>query len=144
MALTAKQRAFVEFYAGNATEAAIKAGYSKDTARSIGQENLTKPDIIAAIKERETKRLVPDIATREERFKFWTRAMRDEDTPMKERLKASELLGKAEGDFLERVEVDHSGNIDLTAAVRLALLERDEKRRQELEKQDNQENQDND
>ncbi|MBQ6908502.1 MAG: terminase small subunit [Synergistaceae bacterium] len=140
MALTAKQRAFVEFYAGNATEAAIKAGYSKDTARSIGQENLTKPDIIAAIKERETKRLVPDIATREERFKFWTRAMRDEDTPMKERLKASELLGKAEGDFLERVEVDHSGNIDLTAAVRLALLERDEKRRQELEKQDNQDN----
>ena len=140
MALTAKQRAFVEFYAGNATEAAIKAGYSKDTARSIGQENLTKPDIIAAIKERETKRLVPDIATREERFKFWTRAMRDEDTPMKERLKASELLGKAEGDFLERVEVDHSGNIDLTAAVRLALLERDEKRRQELEKQENQDN----
>ncbi|MBQ8693559.1 MAG: terminase small subunit, partial [Synergistaceae bacterium] len=56
MALTAKQRAFVEFYTGNATEAAIKAGYSKDTARSIGQENLTKPDIIAAIKERETKR----------------------------------------------------------------------------------------
>ena len=140
MALTAKQRAFVEFYTGNATEAAIKAGYSKDTARSIGQENLTKPDIIAAIKERETKRLVPDIATREERFKFWTRAMRDEDTPMKERLKASELLGKAEGDFLERVEVDHSGNIDLTAAVRLALLERDEKRRQELEKQENQDN----
>ena len=140
MALTAKQRAFVEFYTGNATEAAIKAGYSKDTARSIGQNLLTKVDIRQAIKERETKRLAPDIATREERFKFWTRAMRDEDTPMTERLKASELLGKAEGDFLERVEVDHSGNIDLTAAVRLALLERDEKRRQELEKQENQDN----
>jgi len=43
--LNARQKAFCEFYvaSGNATEAAIKAGYSKRTARSIGQENLTKP-----------------------------------------------------------------------------------------------------
>lgn len=33
----------------NATQAAIRAGYSADTAKSIGQENLTKPDIKAAI-----------------------------------------------------------------------------------------------
>lgn len=138
MALTAKQRAFVEFYTGNATEAAIKAGYSKDTARSIGQENLTKPDIIAAIKERETKRLNRVIAGRERLLELWTQIMEDTDEITKDRLKASELLGKAQGVFLERVEVDHSGNIDLTAAVRLALLERDEKRRQELDNQDNQ------
>ena len=138
MALTAKQRAFVEFYTGNATEAAIKAGYSKDTERSIGQENLTKPDIIAAIKERETKRLNRVIAGRERLLELWTQIMEDTDEITKDRLKASELLGKAQGVFLERVEVDHSGNIDLTAAVRLALLERDEKRRQELDNQDNQ------
>ena len=43
--LNARQKAFCEYYvaSGNATEAAIKAGYSKRTARSIGQENLTKP-----------------------------------------------------------------------------------------------------
>lgn len=140
MALTAKQRAFVEFYTGNATEAAIKAGYSKDTARSIGQNLLTKVDIQQAIKERESKRLNPAIAKRERLLEFWTQTMEDQEVYMKERLKASELLGKAQGVFLERVEVDHSGNIDLTAAVRLALLERDEKRRQELEKQDNQDN----
>lgn len=33
----------------NATQAAIRAGYSEKTARSIGAENLTKPDIAAAI-----------------------------------------------------------------------------------------------
>ena len=45
MKLNARQKAFCEYYvaSGNATEAAIKAGYSKKTARVIGQENLTKP-----------------------------------------------------------------------------------------------------
>ena len=47
MALTAKQKKFCLEYAKseNATQAAIKAGYSKKTARSVGNENLTKPDI---------------------------------------------------------------------------------------------------
>lgn len=51
--LTDKQQAFVEEYLIdlNATQAAIRAGYSEDTARSIGCENLTKPDIIDAIAE---------------------------------------------------------------------------------------------
>ena len=49
--LTVKQRRFVGAFliSGNATQAAIEAGYSKKTARSIGQENLTKPAIKAAI-----------------------------------------------------------------------------------------------
>lgn len=49
--LTAKQKRFVEEYliCLNATEAARKAGYSEKTARSIGAENLTKPDIQHAI-----------------------------------------------------------------------------------------------
>jgi len=52
-ALTDKQRAFVAHYlvCWNAAEAARRAGYSEKTARSIGAENLTKPDIQAAIKE---------------------------------------------------------------------------------------------
>jgi len=56
--LTAKQKAFVEEYLVdlNATQAAIRAGYSKKTARSIGQENLTKPDIQAAIQKAQIER----------------------------------------------------------------------------------------
>lgn len=51
MSLSNKQRAFVEHYltCWNATEAARRAGYSVKTARSIGSENLTKPDIQAEI-----------------------------------------------------------------------------------------------
>ena len=49
--MTDKQRRFVEEYLIdlNATQAAIRAGYSPDTAKEIGCENLTKPNISKAI-----------------------------------------------------------------------------------------------
>jgi phage terminase small subunit len=49
--MTAKQSAFVGEYLVdlNASQAAIRAGYSEKTAYSIGQENLRKPEISAAI-----------------------------------------------------------------------------------------------
>lgn len=52
--LTTKQQRFIEEYVidFNATRAAINAGYSEKTARSIGCELLTKPDIRSAIKQR--------------------------------------------------------------------------------------------
>lgn len=58
MALTARQAAFVREYLVdlNATQAAIRAGYSEKTAYSIGQENLKKPEIQAALKEEMDKR----------------------------------------------------------------------------------------
>lgn len=53
MALTDKQEMFVNEYLQcfNATRAAIAAGYSGKTARAIGCENLTKPDIASRIRE---------------------------------------------------------------------------------------------
>lgn len=49
--LTPRQALFVQEYLvdRNATRAAIRAGYSEATAYSIGHENLSKPDIAAAI-----------------------------------------------------------------------------------------------
>lgn len=49
--LTEKQKRFVEEYLVdlNATQAAIRAGYSPDSAKEIGSENLTKPNIRARI-----------------------------------------------------------------------------------------------
>jgi len=53
MKLTRKQERFVEEYLidPNAAQAAIRAGYSIKTARAIGHENLTKPEIAAAIEK---------------------------------------------------------------------------------------------
>ncbi|MNF90716.1 terminase small subunit [Pseudomonas sp. BF-R-01] len=54
MALTAKQQRFVDEYLIdlNATQAAIRAGYSKKTARQIADQNLSKLDIKAALEKR--------------------------------------------------------------------------------------------
>jgi phage terminase small subunit len=51
--LTAKQRMFIKEYLIdlNATQAAIRAGYSEDTAGVIGSENLKKPYIAEAIQK---------------------------------------------------------------------------------------------
>lgn len=56
--LTDKQQRFVEEYLIdlNATQAAIRAGYSADTAAVIGCENLTKPNIQFAISEAQKQR----------------------------------------------------------------------------------------
>jgi len=52
--LTPKQLRFIDEYLIdlNATQAAIRAGYSKNTAKQIGSENLTKPDISLEIANR--------------------------------------------------------------------------------------------
>lgn len=56
--LTPKQRRFVEEYLVdlNATQAAIRAGYSEGTAYSIGQENLKKPVVALAIQQAQQER----------------------------------------------------------------------------------------
>lgn len=80
MKLTEKQKRFIDYYieTGNKTEAAKRAGYSEKTAASIGDENLRKPVIKAAITARlkalEDKR----IAKADEVLKFLTATLRGE------------------------------------------------------------------
>ena len=104
-ALSPKQQKFVEIYAacGNATEAARQAGYRKPHPQ--GAENLQKPTIQLAIATLTKQTADARIATVAERQQFWTAVLRGEESAeMKDRLKASELLGKCQGDFIERVE----------------------------------------
>lgn len=58
--LTPKQKLFCQYYLVNlnATDAAIKAGYSKKTAKDIGCENLAKPHISAEIQEQLKERAI--------------------------------------------------------------------------------------
>jgi phage terminase small subunit len=117
--LTTKQQRFVDFYDGNATDAAREAGYKGNsvTLGQVGQENLKKPLVAKALASREKKRNKSTIATREERQAFWSRVYRGQEKnkiitkegveiecapSMKDRLKATELLGKSEADFVER------------------------------------------
>ena len=103
---TFKQKKFIELYNGNATKTAIEAGYSPKTAYCIAHENLKKPEIIKAIQDRNQEERMTKIANRQERQAFWSEIMDNEELDMMVRLRASELLGKSEADFKERLEVE--------------------------------------
>lgn len=78
--LTPKQKAFADEYlkCGNATEAARKAGYSAKTARQMAAENLTKPDILGYIEERQKQIEDARIADVAEVLQFFSAVMRGE------------------------------------------------------------------
>ena len=80
--LTAKQQRFCDEYLIdlNATQAAIRAGYSKKTAKQIGQENLTKLDIKEYIEKRMAEKEKELIADQDEVMKYLTSVMRREKT----------------------------------------------------------------
>ena len=114
MPLTRKQRAFVEAYCGNGTDAARKAGYKgvDNTLAQIARQNLRNVQIREAIDKRNATQSAARIATRAERQRFWTETLERQDLDMSHRLKASELLGKSEADFTEKLQ--HEGNVTIS------------------------------
>lgn len=119
MKLTPKQQAFADYYiqTGNATEAAIKAGYSEKTARITGCENLTKPNIQQYIEEKQKELESNRMADMTEVREFWTEAMRNPDNAMKDRLKASEMIARTSGAFLDKVEMKTTGEQTITVTI---------------------------
>ena len=112
MALTEKQKLFVQEYLVdlNATQAAIRAGYKEKAARSVGAENLTKPDIQkaiqSAIKERQDRTGITQDRVLKELGKVAFADANDSsesDLKYSNKLKALEMLGKHLGIF-ERPE----------------------------------------
>lgn len=85
MKLTAKQKKFADNYieTGNATQSAIDAGYSNKTAKSVGSENLTKPDIKAYIAEKMREIESDRIMGAEEALEFLTNVVRGKELETK-------------------------------------------------------------
>lgn len=132
--LTVKQKKFADLYiqTGNATLAAEKAGYSKNTARQIGNENLTKPYIKSYIDEKMKEIEDKEIAKAEEVLRYLTSVMRGDNTEqiplmvgdgiqalvpkdisIRDRIKAAELLGKRHAIFTDKIESNEGINITI-------------------------------
>ena len=101
--LTPKQKAFADEYikCTNASEAARKAGYSKRSAASSGEENLRKPEISAYIDKRLRQIEAQRIATADEVMRFFSSVMRGEvsdqfglDASLSDRISAGKELMK--------------------------------------------------
>lgn len=121
-ALTSMQKIFVEVFHGNATEACRIAGYKECEVQ--GHANIRHPKIIKALKLRPVsktgKHIKKKILDRDARQQFWSSVLLNEDTPMRERLRASELLGRSCGDFLDRVEINVNHTITVAQAIEQA------------------------
>lgn len=96
--LTPKQEMFCKEYLVdlNATQAAIRSGYSKHTAKDIGCQNLAKLYIQERIQELMTERSNKVLITAEDVLTdiIDTRGTAAQEGKLSERLKANELLGK--------------------------------------------------
>ena len=100
--LTNKQQRFVDSYDGDIKKTAKKAGLSYGYCRRL----VTKTNILEAIRYRQDTEIRPrTIANRQQRQKFWNETMRDEKQDMRDRLRASELLGRSEADFVKHLVV---------------------------------------
>lgn len=109
MSLKERERRFVEAYmgaaAGNATKAALLAGYSPKTARKQGSRLLTKGHIADAIDERASND--PKVADREEIQRFLSARIRDKEEHPIARLKAADILNKMQGAYVKRVQFEN-------------------------------------
>ena len=116
--LTPRQARFVAAYDGNATKACRAAGYVGDdaTLAQQGYRLMRRSDIRELIAAREEGSLAPVILTREERQELWSRLAADPGIEPSVRLRASELLGKSQADFTERLEV--KGELTLLELIR--------------------------
>lgn len=113
--MTPRQQRFVDEYLVdlNATQAAIRAGYSKRTARSIGEENLTKPDISAAIQAAQAARSARVQVSQDEVLEGIVRCTRaSEDAgDYRTALKGYELQGKHLGMFTDKVKQESDSTL---------------------------------
>lgn len=124
--LTIKQKKFADEYiiSGNATQAAIEAGYSKRSAKQTGSRLLDQKEIKEYIDERMKELEEKSIASQVEILQYLTRVIRDEETEevlvnvgnfeqevqevkvsAKDRIKAAELLGKRYGSWTDKVDL---------------------------------------
>ena len=121
--LTPKQQRFVEEYLIdlNATQSAIRAGYSEKTAQEIGSENLSKPMVAKAIAEAQEKLSNKAQVTVEMVVQGLLNEAKDlsEGSTQSARVSAWAHLGKHLGMFKDKIE--HTGKdggaIDLSLKV---------------------------
>ena len=127
VAMNARQKRFCDEYLidCNATQAAIRAGYSPKTAKVTGAKMLTNANLKAYIDEQLERIHNEKTADAQEVLEYLTAVMRgqhteqtlqligdgvqkiaDIDVSAKERLKAAELIGKRYGMFKDNVGID--------------------------------------
>lgn len=127
--LTPKQKKFADNYieSGNATQSAIKAGYSSKTAKSVGSENLTKPDIKSYIEKKMKEVESHKIMDAKEAMELLTRIARGEE-------KETVIVGTADGLASTTKEADLKTRINATKELLKRYPDNDKLLEQQIRK----------
>ena len=104
--MTPKQSRFCEEYIIdlNATQAAIRSGYSEKTAGAVGFENLKKPEIQKKVEELKAAATEKAEVSVQDVLCGIRSIAEDEGATNRDKLKAWELLGRYNGMFTDRIE----------------------------------------
>lgn len=110
--LTPRQKKFCDEYmlCGNATQAAIRAGYSDKYAGQNADKILKNTNVkeyLAYFQQKVEQKAIKSV---EEVQQWWSSIMDNADESTKDRLKASELLVKSKGGFMDNLQVKGSLN----------------------------------
>ena len=133
--LTDKQLLFATEYikTANATQAALKAGYSENSARQQGSRLLSNANVSQYIQQHMEQKNSNTIATADEVLQYLTRVMNGEekdafglDVSVNDRTKAAELLGKRHMLFTDKVKLDAEIEIDISDRMKQARVKSDE------------------
>lgn len=118
--LTPKQQCFADEYirTGNATQAAVLAGYSRKYTNTNANKLLHNTAIHDYIDKRNAAILNRRIASIEEIKESWTAIMLDDGIKTCDRLKASELLAKSYGVFLDKPEPENGRLLELISELK--------------------------
>jgi phage terminase small subunit len=105
--LTDKQALFIAEYMvdKNATQAAIRAGYSEDTAQQIGSENLSKPVIQKEIERRINDQIKRLSITSDRVINKISAIANSKTATNSDRLKALQMLGENQKLFTQKHEI---------------------------------------
>ncbi|ARW19893.1 PBSX phage terminase small subunit [Pediococcus pentosaceus] len=127
--LTPKQKKFADNYieSGNATQSAIKAGYSRKTAKSVGSENLTKPDIKSYIEKKMKEVESHKIMDAKEAMELLTRIARGEE-------RETVVVGTADGLASTTKEADLKTRINATKELLKRYPDNDKLLEQQIRK----------
>ena len=105
--LTAKQEKFCINYieCGNATQAAIKAGYKKDNARIVAAENLSKVNIQERLRELYSQAASSKVLSTREKREWIAERLRNPDVKDDVKAKLVDLDNKMEGLYINKTEI---------------------------------------
>lgn len=120
--LTKQREIFCKYYksTNNATESAIKAGYSKKTAYSIGSRLLKDVEVqkyLNKLMSGEEKKRMMNLQQIQE---FWASVVNDKRAKLSDRLKASEYIAKSNAAFITKTEI--SGKVETKTENQISLL----------------------